>query len=110
MTKLVLLLVSITSSLWAQGRGGPPPPPLASPDVSFDRILKANQEPQNWLTYGGSPTSQRHSLVTQITPGNAQNPGLKWVFQSKSIGEHESTPPGGEGVMNPIQSPHQRIR
>jgi hypothetical protein len=27
--------------------------------VSFDRLLKANQEPQNWLTYSGSLNGQR---------------------------------------------------
>jgi alcohol dehydrogenase (cytochrome c) len=110
MTTRVLLLVSITGSLWAQGRGGPPaPPPLASPKVTFDRILNANQEPQNWLTYGGSPTSQRHSLLTQITPDNAKNLELKWVFQAKTIEKEEATPLVVNGVMYTIQSPNDVI-
>ena len=33
----------------------------AGAQVSFDRILRADQEPQNWLTYSGSYTSQRYS-------------------------------------------------
>ena len=45
-----LLLALITPTLWGQ--------------VSFDRILNANKEPQNWLTYSGTTLSQRHSLLT----------------------------------------------
>ena len=29
--------------------------------VTFDRILHADREPQNWLTYSGSLFSHRHS-------------------------------------------------
>ena len=40
--------------------------------VSPDRILNAQKEPQNWLTYSGSYLSQRYSQLTQITPANAR--------------------------------------
>ena len=53
-------------------------------DVPFERILKANQEPQNWLSYSGGTMSQRHSALTQITPGNAKDLTLKWVFQTRT--------------------------
>jgi len=109
MTMRVLILVSASASLWAQGRGGPPPPPLPAPNVTFDRILKSNLEPQNWLTYGGSPTSQRHSGLTQITPENVKNLELKWVFQSRSIEKHEATPLVVNGIMYTIQSPNDII-
>src|SRR5947207_16021462 len=67
MTKLLLPLLLIQ---------GPPQPPqreAPAPNVSFDRILKANQEPQNWLTYSVTTMSQAHSLLTQITPANAKD-------------------------------------
>ncbi|HEX7793642.1 MAG TPA: hypothetical protein VF456_04785, partial [Vicinamibacterales bacterium] len=38
--------------------------------VTYDRIIKAASEPHNWLTYGGTYTSQRYSALTQITQGN----------------------------------------
>jgi alcohol dehydrogenase (cytochrome c) len=41
--------------------------------VTFDRILRADKEPQNWLTYSGSTQSQRYSQLTQITPSNVGN-------------------------------------
>ena len=34
--------------------------------VSSDRILHAADEPQNWLTYSGTYTSQRYSLLKQL--------------------------------------------
>ena len=58
-----------------RGQGGPPPVnnEAAVTPVPFDRILHASQqEPQNWLTYSGGFSSQRHSDLTQITPENAR--------------------------------------
>ena len=48
-------------------------PSLPSAQVTFDRLLNANKEPQNWLTYSGTMMSQRYSLLTQITPANAKD-------------------------------------
>src|SRR5690349_6891383 len=77
----------------AQGRGGAAPSAQApAPNLTFDRILKSNSEPQNWMTYSGSFMSQRHSLLTQITPENARELELKWVFQARSLEKHEVTP------------------
>jgi alcohol dehydrogenase (cytochrome c) len=72
-------------------------------EVPFERILRANQEPQNWLTYSGTTMSQRHSLLTQITPENARDLTLKWVFQSRSLEKHEVTPLVVDGVMYTVQ-------
>jgi len=36
--------------------------------VTFDRILRGDAETQDWLTYSGSVSGQRHSVLTQITP------------------------------------------
>ena len=77
--------------------------------VPFERILGANKEPQNWLTYSGNMTSQRHSALTQITPANAKDLTLKWVFQSRSLDKHEVTPLVVDGVMYTIQSPNDVI-
>src|SRR5438552_19012567 len=102
----VFLLVSLTASIWAQGRGGPGNREAPVTSVPFDRILKANQEPQNWLTYGGSLTSQRHSQLTQITPENAKELELKSVLQSRSPEKGEVTPLAVDVRMNTTPSPH----
>ena len=52
--------------------------------VPYERILNAAKEPQNWLTYSGNYNSQRYSGLTQITPSNAKDLTLKWVFQSRT--------------------------
>src|SRR5947209_5760915 len=65
MNRRALLFITVTGSLFAQ--------------VSFDRIVRADKEPHNWLTYSGGVQSQRHSTLTQITPDNVKNLELQWV-------------------------------
>ncbi len=90
-----LLLISIAGSLWAQ--------------VSFDRLLNANKEPQNWLTYSGSMMSQRHSPLTQITPANVKNLELQWVYQARSLEKYEATALVVDGIMYTVQAPNDVI-
>jgi alcohol dehydrogenase (cytochrome c) len=92
MTRYALLFVSLAAALPAQ--------------VSFDRILGANREPQNWLTYSGTTLSQRHSLLNQITPANVKNLELQWVYQVKSLEKFEATPLVVDGVMYTVQPPN----
>jgi len=106
----LLLFAFLSTALLAQG-------PLAegqtgevsSPNVSFARLLKASQEPQNWLTYSGSFMSQRHSQLTEIHPGNAERLELKWAFKSASRERHQVTPLVVDGTMYTIQSPNDVI-
>jgi alcohol dehydrogenase (cytochrome c) len=114
MTTRLLLFVTIaaigTAPLWAQGGFGAPVNREAPvTPVPFDRILRANQEPQNWLTYSGNLNSQRHSQLTQISPANARDLTLKWVYQSRSLDKHEVTPLVVDGVMYTIQSPNDVV-
>ena len=107
MTTRLLLALALTAPLFAQGgRGGAPNREAAVNPVPFDRILRSNQEPQNWLTYSGSLSGQRHSALTQITPANASDLVLKWVFQSRSLDKHEVTPLVVDGVMYTVSSPN----
>jgi len=89
--------------------GGQPAREAPVTRVPFDRILKGNTEPQNWLTYNGAVTSQRHSGLTQITTDNAKELELKWVYQSRSLEKHEVTPLVVDGVMYTVQSPNTVI-
>ena len=45
----------------------------APAQVSFDRLLQSDKEPQSWLTYSGNFKSQRYSLLNQVTPENVKN-------------------------------------
>src|SRR5688572_23773437 len=77
--------------------------------VTIDRLLKAAQEPQNWLTYSGSYDNQRHSLLTQITPNNVKNLELQWVWQARSLEKFEATPLVVDGVMYTVQAPNDVV-
>ena len=71
--------------------------------VSSDRILNAQKEPQNWLTYSGTYMSQRYSQLTQITPANVRNLELKWVFQARWLDYNQATPLVVDGVVYTTQ-------
>src|ERR1700733_15435819 len=102
----LLLAIAAFASWLAQAQGPPPQPNREAPvtSVPFERILGANQEPQNWLTYSGSVMSQRHSALTQITPANAKDLTLKWVFQTGPSQKQEKTRLGGGGGVPPPQA------
>jgi alcohol dehydrogenase (cytochrome c) len=107
---LVLLLSATVIGQEPPPFGGPPPNREApAPNVSFERIVNANKEPQNWLTYSGTLASQRHSLLTTIRPTNARDLELKWVFQTRSLERHQVTPLVVNGTMYTIQSPNDVI-
>ncbi len=84
-------------------------PFAARAQVTNERLLHANDEPQNWLTYSGSYASQRYSLLKQIDTANVKNLELKWVFQAQSLQKFETTPLVVDGVMYITQSPNDIV-
>jgi len=77
--------------------------------VTSDRILRAAEEPQNWLTYSGGYSSQRYSLLKQIDTSNVKNLELKWMFQNQVFGPWETSPLVVDGVMYLTQRPNDVI-
>jgi alcohol dehydrogenase (cytochrome c) len=71
--------------------------------VTFDRLLNASKEPQNWLTAGGTYNSNHYSSLSRITPANAKNLELKWVFPAWWLGPYENTPLVVDGVLYTTQ-------
>jgi alcohol dehydrogenase (cytochrome c) len=95
MTRRLIILLSIAGSLSAQ--------------VTFDRLVNAAKEPQNWLTYSGNLMSQRYSPLDQVTPQNVKNLELKWLFQARSLEKFEATPLVVDGVMYTVQAPNDVV-
>src|SRR3982074_514311 len=95
MTRRLTVLLSIAGSLSAQ--------------VTFDRLVNAPKEPQNWLTYSGNLMSQRYSPLDQVTPQNVKNLELKWLFQARSLEKFEATPLVVDGVMYTVQAPNDIV-
>jgi alcohol dehydrogenase (cytochrome c) len=99
--RVLFLLVAASAGLRAQQ------------PVTFNRLLRANQEPQNWLTYSGNLSGHRHSLLTQMTPANVKNLELQWVFQTRTPAEpaekFEATPLVVDGVMYTVLAPNHVV-
>jgi alcohol dehydrogenase (cytochrome c) len=80
--------------------------------VTSDRILKADQEPQNWLTYSRSYNGQRYSPLDQVNQANVKNLELQWVFQVRSLdaaGKFEATPIVVDGIMYTVSPPNDLV-
>jgi alcohol dehydrogenase (cytochrome c) len=71
---------------------------------SGDRILRADREPQNWLTYSGSYFSQRYSSLNRITRDNVKALTLKWVWRPRYLDKMEGTPLVVDGVVYAVQN------
>jgi alcohol dehydrogenase (cytochrome c) len=84
------------------------PLPAQSP-VTYERLLNAAKEPQNWLTYGGDYFSNRYSRLTQLTAANVKNLNLAWVYQSPAAGSWQATPLVADGIMYLTQRPNDVI-
>jgi len=84
-------------------------PGLLSAQVSYDRLMRAEKEPQNWLTHSGSYTSQRFSALGQITPQNVKTLEQKWVFQAESLQKFETTPLVIDGILYLTQPPNDVV-
>lgn len=83
--------------------------PVAYAQVTYERLLRASQEPQNWLTYSGNYASHRHSALHQIDLSNVKDLELKWVFQAQSLQKFETTPLVVNGIMYLTQSPNDVV-
>jgi alcohol dehydrogenase (cytochrome c) len=53
----------------------------ASAQVPFERIVNADTEPGNWLTYSRNLQGHRFSPLAEITVANVGNLKVKWAYQ-----------------------------
>lgn len=67
--------------------------------VSGERLLAADREPHNWMSYGRDYAEQRFSPLTQINTASVEDLGLAWYFESDNHLGTESTPLVIDGVM-----------
>ncbi len=74
--------------------------------IPYERILRAEQEPESWLTYNGGYMSQRYSRLTQIDRDNVGALELRWLLQNQVFGAWQSTPIVADGVMYLTERPN----
>ena len=73
--------------------------PSASAQVTSDRLLHSDREPENWLTYSGDYAGRRHSLLDLINTSNVSRLTAKWVYQTNTGGRIEATPLAVDGIL-----------
>jgi alcohol dehydrogenase (cytochrome c) len=67
--------------------------------VTYERIVNAAKEPQNWLTYWGDYGAIRHRALNQIDTANVKDLRLEWIFQTGQTGAFETVPLVVDGLM-----------
>jgi alcohol dehydrogenase (cytochrome c) len=78
-------------------------------EVGDARLVRAADEPHNWLMYSGTYSGQRHSPLRQIDPSNVKNLEMKWLYQGQVLGSWESSPLVVDGVMYLTQRPNDIV-
>ena len=79
----------------AQGENSP----AVIAQVDTDRIKAAANEPESWLTYGGTYDEQRHSALGQINRDPLPDLGVGWIYETAKPRGAEATPLVVDGVM-----------
>src|ERR1700722_20057467 len=70
-----------------------------SAQVTFDRLVNAAKEPQNWMTYSGDYSGKRFSGLDQINAKNVNTIVAKWVYQTAATGKLETSPLVVDGIL-----------
>src|SRR5580704_2976655 len=70
------------------------------PNVNKERLLNAQNEPQNWLMMNGDYSSSRYSKLTQINRDNVKN--LRMVWALALGGMQDISQNGPENEVNPL--------
>jgi alcohol dehydrogenase (cytochrome c) len=107
MNKLPLLLCAIFLALPLQAQEEPFQTvitPAFSP-VTWERLVNAESEPENWMMYSGTLDSQRYSRLNQINTGNVTELEMKWSYQIPVIDRAETVPTVVDGVMFITEAP-----
>jgi len=110
MSRFILFATSLMAgALPGVVSGQAAPGQVAPGQVTWDRLLHADREPQNWLTYSGNNNSQRYSALDQISRANAKNLEMQWVYQARSLEKFEATPLVVDGIMYLTEPPNNVI-
>ena len=78
--------------------------PAFSP-VTWERLVNAESEPENWMMYSGTLDSQRYSRLDQINTDNVTELEMKWSYQIPVIDRAETVPTVVDGVMFITEAP-----
>lgn len=78
----------------------PVPSPAADwSEVTDWRLLEADKDPGNWLTYYRTYSGWRYSPLSQINSQNVKRLVPKWMLSLGDAGDQQSTPLVNNGIM-----------
>ena len=78
---------------------------LGHAQLTYERLLKAESEPHNWLTYSGTYKGWRYSRLDQVNRQNVRNLKLAWAYQMPTTHRVQTTPLVVDGVMYASEPP-----
>jgi len=108
MKRLAILVLVLASGTLVLGQDDTPRTGSSTPafsPVTWDRLVNAADEPENWLMYSGTLDSQRFSRLDQINAGNVDDLELKWAYQIPQIDRAETVPLVVDGIMFVTEAP-----
>jgi alcohol dehydrogenase (cytochrome c) len=76
--------------------------------VSYERVLRADDEPHNWLTYSRTYDGQRFSPLDQVNRENVERLRPAWIYQSwnaESRPRFETSPLAVDGILYITEQP-----
>jgi glucose dehydrogenase len=68
-------------------------------NVTAERLVKAANEPGQWMTYGGTYSEQRFSPLTKIDASNVKGMGLQWFADYETNQNQHGSPLYIDGVI-----------
>ena len=108
MKRLAILVLVLASGTLVLGQDDTPRTGSSTPafsPVTWERLVNAADEPENWLMYSGTLDSQRFSRLDQINAGNVGDLELKWAYQIPQIDRAETVPLVVDGIMFVTEAP-----
>jgi alcohol dehydrogenase (cytochrome c) len=82
--------------------------PAFSP-ITWERLINAGDEPENWLMYSGTLDAQRYSQLDEINTSNVTDMELKWAYQIPEIDRAETVPLVVDGIMFITEAPSNLV-
>ena len=104
-TLCALTITAITAQVSAQEQEFQTVMTPAFSPITWERLVNAKNEPQNWLMYNGTLDAQRHSLLDEVNVSNVDELELKWAYQIPEIDRAETVPVVVDGIMFITEAP-----
>ena len=104
-TLCALAITAVTAQVSAQEQEFQTVMTPAFSPITWERLVNAKNEPQNWLMYNGTLDAQRHSLLDEVNVSNVDELELKWAYQIPEIDRAETVPVVVDGIMFITEAP-----